>query len=87
MYGKNFIIAAAIAFTQVYGAGCGINDWQIFINSFAVGLQADPTNLNTDCLNGTASFTTKTKSLFKSFTNYSTSNWLAPVYVFQETLV
>ncbi len=63
MFGKNLIIAAAIAFTSVYGAGCGLQDWQVFFNSFAVGFQADPTNFNTDCLKGTASWTTKTNAL------------------------
>ena len=63
MFGKNLIIAAAIAFTSVYGAGCGLQDWQVFFNAFAVGFQADPTNFSTDCLKGTASWTTKTNSL------------------------
>ena len=84
---RSITIVATFGVTNVDAAGCGVGDYQEFMTSFAQGLQFNTATLNNDCSLGTNQFAGKLKNLFASVKNFSTNNWLAPVYLFQESLV
>ena len=83
---KTYATAATI-FVSANAMACGRTDYQSFINNFAQGFQYDTTNFSNDCYTATDVFTGKTKELFAAINNFETSDWLAPIYLFQEDTI
>lgn len=78
--------AVALAAT-VNGLACKMDEYEIFINNFSQGFQADVTNFDNDCYAATDVFTAKTHEMIQAFKDFSTDDWLAPVYLFQEDTI
>ena len=66
---------------------CRRADYKTAFNSYALGFQADMTNLNTDCLTSTTTWGDSFTIIGNSFTNLSTSNFMDPVLNIQDMLV
>ena len=82
-----FIATLALAATVNAGIECGFGDYTAMIQGFAQGFQNDHTAVDTDCYFSATSFSSSLDSLKISVEEFTSDDWLAPVYSAQESLV
>ena len=83
---KSVVIACLVAYASAAWK-CTPGDYEIYLKAFAQGFQADTNSQNTDCYRTTQSFAGRISNTATAVRNFQSSDWLAPVYELQETLV
>ena len=81
------LLAATSAAFSMSDIQCSISDYETYLPQFALAFQSDPTDTSTDCYGTTNAFVEQIGFTTSSVNNFSTSDWLGPVYEFQELLV
>lgn len=81
------LFAAAIIGSASAALQCAFSDYSTVVENFALGFQQDNTDTTTDCYTSTSSLISQVEALVASFKNFSISDYLAPIYTAQETLV
>lgn len=82
-------LVAVIGYQAAEGRflSCKVDDYRVYLKGFSQGFQQNPMNVETACFAQVDKFQNKLGQFFDSFYTYKFSNWLSPVYLFEENLV
>ena len=83
------LVALGVVVPQAEAASmtCSFGQYIEYLDGFALGFQTDTSDESTDCFGATSAWTLKIGEVEDSFKSFSMSDYLAPVYIFQELLV
>jgi hypothetical protein len=84
---KYFLLIAAFAATADAALQCNPSDYKIWMPSFAQAFQSDTNSITTDCYITSVSYAGLFGDMLATGKAFKFSDWLAPVYKFQEMLV
>lgn len=84
----SYLVSALVASSAsaAYNS-CSPKDYEQMIISFAQGFQEDPASTSSECYGKAEVLADKANQLVSSFTNFSTDDWAAPLYIASESTV